>query len=194
VRSSYAIAAWIFELVGLDDGLAGDLLEERTRGRSRIWYWRQVLIAILISIYRAIRAHKGLALRAVATGCGINSLWILLVNFLHPWVPPFTVMSINPSNHPLVMVVLTQVATGWILVRTHRPTRFLWLSCSWFGCCHGLPLRPLRNTDAAGHVFHGGCPGAGRPHSWGDCCHPPQMGNHPLQWLAARRSAELSRS
>lgn len=121
MRTSYAIAAWIFELLGLDDALAGDLLEEHALGRSGIWYWRQVLIAILISIYRDIRDHKVLALRAVATGCAINSLWILLVNFLHPWVPPLAVMRVNPLNHPLVMVILTQVATGWILARTHRP-------------------------------------------------------------------------
>lgn len=121
MRTSYAIAAWIFELLGLDDALAGDLLEEHTQGRSGIWYWRQVLIAILISIYGDIRKHKVVALRAVVTGCAINSLWILLLNFLNPWVPPITMIRVNPNAHPLLTVLLTQVATGWILARTHRP-------------------------------------------------------------------------
>jgi hypothetical protein len=59
---------WLFELLDLDVALTGDLLEERARGRSAIWYWRQVLIAVWIGIWSAIRDHKLLALRAVATG------------------------------------------------------------------------------------------------------------------------------
>jgi hypothetical protein len=74
----------MLERLGLDVALAGDLLEERARARSAIWYWRQVLIAILIGIWGAIRDHKVLALRAVATGCAANSVWTFLWwKFLH---------------------------------------------------------------------------------------------------------------
>jgi hypothetical protein len=177
VRTSYAIAAWIFELLGLDDALAGDLLEEHALGCSGIWYWRQVLIAILISIYRDIRDHKVLALRAVATGCAINSLWILLVNFLHPWVPPLAVMRVNPLNHPLVMVILTQVATGWILARTHRPHEIpmvVMFTISLLPWAAGCRRCLLRSEDTAGRVSHGGCPGADGPPSWGNYRRRPQ--------------------
>ncbi len=41
MRSSHAVAIWLFERLGLDVALTGDLLEECQRGRSAIWYWRQ---------------------------------------------------------------------------------------------------------------------------------------------------------
>ena len=63
MRSSRETTVWIFERLGLDVALAGDLLEERACGRSAIWYWRQVLIAIWIDIWVAIRDHKVLAVR-----------------------------------------------------------------------------------------------------------------------------------
>jgi hypothetical protein len=34
----------------LTDALAGDLAEEFTRGRSRVWYWRQVLAAVAVGV------------------------------------------------------------------------------------------------------------------------------------------------
>ena len=76
MRSSHAIAIWLFEHLGLDVALIGDLLEECERGRSAIWYWRQVLIAVWIGILVAIRDHKLLALRAVATGFAIEFLFV----------------------------------------------------------------------------------------------------------------------
>ena len=78
MRSSQAIAVWMFERLGLDVALAGDLLEECARRRSTIWYWRQVLIAIWIGIWSTIFAHKLLALRAVGTGCAVNGVWLSL--------------------------------------------------------------------------------------------------------------------
>jgi hypothetical protein len=44
-------------------------LEERARGRSKVWYWGQVLIAIWTGIWSNVFAHKVLlcvlSLRAV---------------------------------------------------------------------------------------------------------------------------------
>jgi hypothetical protein len=120
MRSSHVKAIWLFERLGLDGALAGDLLEESASGRSTIWYWRQILAAIWIGIWGAIFGHKVLALRAVATGCAANATWLFVLKFLHPWAPPFPMM-FDPSNHPLLTTLLTQFATGWIVARTHRP-------------------------------------------------------------------------
>ena len=124
MRSSHAIAAWLFERLGLDGALAGDVLEERTRGRSTIWYWKQVLIAIWIGIWGAIFGHKVLALRALATGCAVNALWLFLWSkFLHlglPVSPPDTKRSMIESVACLLIILLTQTLTGWIVARTHR--------------------------------------------------------------------------
>jgi hypothetical protein len=110
----------MFELLGLDVAIAGDLLEERARGRSTIWYWRQVLIAIWIGIWGAIRNHKALALRAVATGCAVNSVGLFLwLKFLHFGLPLMPMISLE-SIASLLIILLTQAATGWIVARTHR--------------------------------------------------------------------------
>ena len=40
-----------------NDALHGDLLEEFALGRSRLWYWHQVLAAAGVAIARPVRAH-----------------------------------------------------------------------------------------------------------------------------------------
>lgn len=52
------IAAWMLEHLtfgGKNEALTGDLLEEFRRGRSVIWYWRQVLVAIVVAVARVLR-------------------------------------------------------------------------------------------------------------------------------------------
>jgi hypothetical protein len=121
MRRSQAISNWLFERLRLDESLTGDLIEERERGRSLIWYWRQVLIAICIGIWGAVRDHKILALRAIATGCATNSLFLLLGRrFLNPLPYPWSMVSTAPWITGLSIILLTQVATGWIVARTHR--------------------------------------------------------------------------
>ncbi len=120
MRSSYAAAVWMLERLSLDVALAGDLLEECARGRSTIWYWRQVLIAIWIGIWGAVFDHKVLALRAVVTGCAVNAVWTFLWGrFLHIGLSSTPRISIE-SIATLLIILLTQVATGWVVARTHR--------------------------------------------------------------------------
>jgi len=110
----------LFELLGVDPALAGDLLEERARGRSAIWYWRQVLIAACIGVWRTIFHHKLLALRALATGCAANGIWLLLWSKLLPIglaTPPQVSFD---SIASLLLIFATQIATGWIIAKTHR--------------------------------------------------------------------------
>ena len=116
MRQSQAIAVWLLERLGLDGALAGDLAEERAGGRSTIWYWRQVLIAICAGIWDTIRDHKTLALRAVTTGMAseffLSKLWGLF-----PHLPLFS------SEWWIIgssFFLLLQVTAGWIVARTHR--------------------------------------------------------------------------
>jgi hypothetical protein len=87
MRSSHAIVVGLFESLDLDIALAGDLLEERARRRSAVWYWRQVLIALWIGIWRAIRDHRVLALRAVATGFAMELLCFFFWAYLGSLLP-----------------------------------------------------------------------------------------------------------
>lgn len=57
-----AIATWMLKHLVLGDrneALEGDLLEEFHRRRSGVWYWRQVLRAVLLSYSKASRTGWG---------------------------------------------------------------------------------------------------------------------------------------
>jgi hypothetical protein len=134
MRSSQAIAAWLFDRLDLDVALLGDLAEERER-RSAIWYWRQVLFAVWACMWSAIRDHKMLALRAVATGFAIEYFFLFLwdhqsVLFKSHGLP---LISIEMWIGNLSLVLLTQTTTGWVVARTHRAHRiamvFAFLAC-----------------------------------------------------------------
>jgi hypothetical protein len=63
-----ALLAWF----GVEDALAGDVLEAFTAGRSRLWLWRQVSAAMLVHVSGQLRARPLALLRGVALG------WIVL--------------------------------------------------------------------------------------------------------------------
>jgi hypothetical protein len=120
MRSQHSIAAWLFERMGIDDALTGDL-EECARGHSVMWYWRQVLMVIWIGTWSVILRHKLLALRAVATGCAVNSVWLFLwwkfIPLLRFPVTPTISVELIPY---LLITLLAQSVTGWVVARTHR--------------------------------------------------------------------------
>jgi hypothetical protein len=120
LRTSHAITVWMFDRLDLDGALAGDLLEERARGRSAFWYWRQVVIAICLVIWRALRDHKLLALRAIATGCATNNAVMFL---LERFLPHFSRLGPTASAKAwilgLSLILLIQSLTGWVVARTH---------------------------------------------------------------------------
>ena len=57
------------------DAVIGDLLERHQASPSSVWYWRQALTTIVVSLLWAIRAHKMLAIRAVLSGYA--AAWLL---------------------------------------------------------------------------------------------------------------------
>lgn len=62
------LPAWLLEHVtpgGVNDALAGDLLEEFRLGRSRLWFWRQVFAALAIGLLKNLRGHSPLMAYAV---------------------------------------------------------------------------------------------------------------------------------
>ena len=61
MRSSQppVVATWVLtSFCNRNEVLAGDLAEEYQRGRSVAWYWRQVIVAILVGCGNEIRTHK----------------------------------------------------------------------------------------------------------------------------------------
>ena len=50
------------------EALLGDLIEQYQGGRSRTWYWQQVILALVISAGGEVRTRKLQAIRAVVVG------------------------------------------------------------------------------------------------------------------------------
>src|SRR5205823_5571502 len=75
-REAPVVAKWLLRNFGSspnNDAVIGDLDERyRTTAPSRMWYWRQVLLAIFTSAFQEISEHKFLTVRAIFTG------WTLL--------------------------------------------------------------------------------------------------------------------
>ena len=128
-RRAPATATWLLERLhcgSRNDSLTGDLMEEYEHGRSRIWYWKQVLIAIAVSFYTDIRAHSLLTLRALATGW---AAW-LSYYYVKSWVFShafFHVLSFKLplafGHEGLVWWILRLGAwggSGWLVARLHR--------------------------------------------------------------------------
>lgn len=126
------LAKWVLKHFGsANEALAGDLIEEYVQGRSAAWYWRQVLIAVLIGCVSQVRRHKLLTVRAVIVGWAawyiswyavnlpVYKLYakVLAVLGLHPsfllWRQPYT--------YPLLFLPLVGgFLSGWLVARLHR--------------------------------------------------------------------------
>lgn len=127
------VATWFLKQLGSgpnNDALLGDLIEEYGQGRSRIWYWRQVLIAIVVSFCKEIGAHWLLALRAVVTGWAVIFLYRLLFRASAVALSiELSVMHLHEHGfiygtifHLYWYVIYTPVlaAAGWLVARLHR--------------------------------------------------------------------------
>lgn len=72
-----AVATWVLKRLALgerQESLIGDLIEQYRQGRSASWYWRQVLMAILVSATNELRDHKRFMVRLVVVG---SAIWVL---------------------------------------------------------------------------------------------------------------------
>ena len=104
-------------------------MEAYQRGRSRAWYWKQVLSAIMVSFYQEIMAHPVLAFRAISVGW---AAWFLFYDGIGPrLLGPFVRRFFVPSGFPfapsmliwLTASLLVRAASGWIVARFHRSHR-----------------------------------------------------------------------
>jgi hypothetical protein len=78
------IARWMLERFmpeGRDEALKGDLLESYRAGRSRGWYWRQVIAALAIACLQSYIRHRFVILYATAW-CMLSPAWSLILRRL----------------------------------------------------------------------------------------------------------------
>ena len=74
------IARWLLSHFGCspnNDAVIGDLDERyRAGGRSHLWYWKQMLVAIVTSFFQEVWRHKLLAGRVLLLGWAIKYAWL----------------------------------------------------------------------------------------------------------------------
>ena len=130
------MALWLLEHLSPSCGpLVGDLLEERRRGRSRAWLWRQALSATTLCCVREIRAHWLLGAAALLTGwlfvwvAGLADS-VLIIQF-HDVRLSRLLAGLVPADaaHAGLLfdaayaagLMLLAVASGWLVTALYRP-------------------------------------------------------------------------
>lgn len=87
--------------------LAGDLAEEASAGRSRLWLWAQVAAAVLVGVKRAISADRQLAIESIVVGWALLYLMNLIVDQF--------------VTRPLVLELFPTGLTAWQVGALHLP-------------------------------------------------------------------------
>jgi hypothetical protein len=80
-----ALASWLLEHWGSPyhgESLAGDLVEQYQEGRSRGWYWKQVIAAILIARWRFIRVMPWTTAARVLYRCLAETAAVLVLTIV----------------------------------------------------------------------------------------------------------------
>jgi hypothetical protein len=108
----------------IDPSLFGDLLEERARGRSRAWYWRQVAVAVARAIFDQARRHPVLTVRAIATTLAVYFAASGIVYFVYGYLSGYLSPGLGDPYtlrwflFPLIS--LPSAVAGYAMARTHR--------------------------------------------------------------------------
>jgi len=117
------MARWLLSHFGCspnNDPVIGDLDERyRTSGRSLVWYWKQVLVAIVTSFFQEVWNHKLLAARSLFLGWVIKVAWLwfageVLKGLLPYYDQRFTLLLLASVT---ASAVVCAVST-WVVSRT----------------------------------------------------------------------------
>ena len=85
MRYPPAFGAWLLARVA-DEALAGDLTEEYAAGQSRLWYWREVMLAALVGAVASLRQHKWHTLWATVVAWTFMTGWgVVAANEWRDW-------------------------------------------------------------------------------------------------------------
>jgi hypothetical protein len=113
--------------------IIGDLDEKRRAGCSRAWYWRQVAVAIIVSMVKDTWTHKLLALRALIVGWFV--FWFLYGGLINYALQVFATVTeslcrlrVIPLEGQLYClqafctlgIWIVGIVSGWIVGRLHR--------------------------------------------------------------------------
>jgi hypothetical protein len=125
------LANWLLTRCGSGPNgtsLAGDLIEQYGRGRSRAWYWRQTLRAILVGAAHDIRDHKWIAASAPSLGWLIYSgsaspvMWLSrwVGSRIDSWLDYSAASQILDIARVEILIYASCAVSGWFVARVYR--------------------------------------------------------------------------
>jgi hypothetical protein len=130
-------ATWLLRHFGCcpnNDCVIGDLDEQFGRGRTRLWYWRQAVLAILVSFFKEISGHKLLAIRALVVGWLVKTVWLgLFASSVFGLVtaPPKYSVTLTPLLLVSAMSLAVCALSAWFVSRVsgrhYRPMVLLYV-------------------------------------------------------------------
>lgn len=96
------LATWLLTHFGCspnNEAVLGDLMERYRLTPKMMWYWQQVVLAILASFLKEIWGHKLQAIRALFVGWLIKTVWLSLV-WYEFWTPHVWILKtyISPAS------------------------------------------------------------------------------------------------
>ena len=106
------------------EAIVGDLDERYAQAPRRVWYWRQVAVAIIANMVAESRSHKVKALFTVFAGwLSLFPLNWLLQLFLLALIQssPHSWYLLMPFIRPPITPILWFIFVGWIIGRLNRP-------------------------------------------------------------------------
>jgi hypothetical protein len=152
-------------LLGDDEPLVGDLVEESPR-RSRAWFWRQVMSAVLA---RAMTGAWATLREPQRLGEGLASVAIFIIlsfqvvvagSLLDDLIQRVDPARVTRIDHPewLVFVVLSSLPAAWVIGRTtsrlHRRSRVATiLACGASAAIVASVTLSLLSSEATGFFF-----------------------------------------
>ena len=109
------------------EALLGDLIEQYAADRSRIWYWNQVILALVISAGREVRTSKLKAVSAILVGYLTGaSLCYFTTSLASRFVGGYTAYFVF-----LPLAFFSAAVSGWIVRRSYPRAMVL----IWAGFC-----------------------------------------------------------
>lgn len=169
-RNPPPLARWMLEHLALgsnSDALTGDILEEFLCGRSRWWYWREVLFAIAVGFLREIRRRRSILGFALLWTLATPALTLFYTRFLSyadygrvwslPW--PWSMIcdiaiTFGPQLAFLWFGMVLYLALNWWISRAHNTPRFgrgLLSSLVTYALIYAISLAWLLSIPHTGH-------------------------------------------
>jgi hypothetical protein len=118
------MASWLLRHFGCspnNESLVGDLNEQYRQGRSYFCYWREVILAIVVSFFKEVWNHKLLAIRALLIWWIMKAAWLSAFSFVYgASARRLFSAGIEASMFVALMGIIAMTGTSWIIAHTHR--------------------------------------------------------------------------